>query len=708
MKCFSSAEQIKADAMIRTSGSPSAKDSSVSGYSTQTFDCEQKIDTGNIAQAESTLREGICLNFEEARALLGRLEYQRGNIEAALRVFDGIDISAITPKMKISLAKRVERRKFRSKWDAPPMSMHAVSLLVEAIYLKARALQDLGRFKEAAQSCKIILDTVESALPGGVPESFGTDCKLQEMLCKAVELLPELWKLSDCSHEAFLSYRRALLWHWNLDAGTIAKIQKEFALYLLYGGYDASPPNLRSQMDRSFIPRNNIEEAILLLMILLRKFALKLVEWDPSIINHLTFALSVSGQLKALANKVEELLPGVLERKERYYTLALCYLGEDDHVTALNLLRKLLSSREDPDCVKALLLASKVCGDTNSCAEEGVSFARKSLENLYGGCDLMGGTANFLLGTCLSAQARCSASESERVLRHSEALEALERAEKMTQGEDYKVIFTLSLENAEQRKLDVALQYANKLRKLDAGANVKGWILLARILSAQKKYVNAEIIVNAALDQTGTWNQGELLRTKARVQIAQGQLKNAIETYVQLLAVIQLRTKTFSVGVNFLKGDKYDRSLEIETWHDLANIYTSMSQWIDSDICLSKLKSISPYSALGWHATGKLLEAKGLPREALGAYAKALGIDPAHVPSLISTACILRQSGCQPLAVVRSFLTDALRLDRTNFTAWFNLGLLYKDEGGVSAVEAVECFQAAALLEESAPVEPFR
>lgn len=84
--------------------------------------------------------------MQEARALLGRLEYQRGNIEAALHVFDGIDIAAVTPKIKISIARRIDRHKSKSHWDAPPMSIHAVSLLMEAIYLKARALSDLGKF----------------------------------------------------------------------------------------------------------------------------------------------------------------------------------------------------------------------------------------------------------------------------------------------------------------------------------------------------------------------------------------------------------------------------------------------------------------------------------------------------------------------------------------------------------------------------------
>lgn len=94
------------------------------------------------------------LLFQEARALLGRIEYQKGNIEAALRVFEGIDINGITIKMKSALTVTEERKhRRRSKGGfvaAPPppsMSKHAVSLLFEAIFLKAKSLQRLGRFQ---------------------------------------------------------------------------------------------------------------------------------------------------------------------------------------------------------------------------------------------------------------------------------------------------------------------------------------------------------------------------------------------------------------------------------------------------------------------------------------------------------------------------------------------------------------------------------
>ncbi|KAE8708126.1 rho GDP-dissociation inhibitor 1 [Hibiscus syriacus] len=553
---------------------------------------EKRPDTGNIEEAELSL------------PLMGRIEYQKGNIEAALHVFEGIDIAAITPKMKLGLTRKAERRKRHSHDYAPPMSIHAVSLLLEAIFLKAKSLQHLQRFKEAAQTCKVILDVIEFSLPEGLSENFVADRKLQETLSKAVELIPELWKLSDSSFEAILSYR-------------------------------------------SIAPSNNIEEAVLLLMILLRKVSLKRIEWDPSILDHLSFALSIS----------------------------------------------------------ALLMASRISGEKPNLAEEGINFACRALESLENGCKELEGTTNLLLGLACSTCSKSVLSDVERVTRQSEALQALESARKISSTKDPIILCNLSLENAEQRKLEAALYYVESLLIVEGGSNIKGWLLLARILSAQKRCLDGEIVVNVALDQTGKWDQGELFRTKAKLQIAQGELKSAVETYSQLLALLQL---IFSNDC--LQDLRYpSASFEQEIWHDLAHLYISLSQWRDSEICLSKSKAIDSYSADRIHVTGVLNERKGLLKEALGAFQAALDIDPDHVPSMISTACLLRRVSSQCNAVAKSLLMNALRVDRMNPSAWYNLGLLHKAEEGVSSVEeAVECFEIAAILEVSASVEPFR
>lgn len=106
--------------------------------------------------------------------------------------------------------------------------------------------------------------------------------------------------------------------------------------------------------------------------------------------------------------------------------------------------------------------------------------------------------------------------------------------------------------------------------------------------------------------------------------------------------------------------------------------------------------------------SGALYEAKGLHKEALKAFATALDVDPTHVSSLVSMAVVLRRFGERSVPIVRSLLTEALRLDRMNYSAWYNLGLVYKDKGAGFALEAAECFEAALVIEETAPIEPFQ
>lgn len=83
--------------------------------------------------------------------MLGRLEYQRGNFDAALQVFQGIDIRLLSPRMSKAISERTRPRKSRSSRGrnvlTGVMSLHSVSLLLEAMLLKANSLAELGRVK---------------------------------------------------------------------------------------------------------------------------------------------------------------------------------------------------------------------------------------------------------------------------------------------------------------------------------------------------------------------------------------------------------------------------------------------------------------------------------------------------------------------------------------------------------------------------------
>lgn len=98
-------------------------------------------------------------------------------------------------------------------------------------------------------------------------------------------------------------------------------------------------------------------------------------------------------------------------------------------------------------------------------------------------------------------------------------------------------------------------------------------------------------------------------------------------------------------------------------------------------------------------------ERQGHLDEALAAYINALLLEPMYVPCKILIGAIFTKMGSKMLPVARSLLSDALRIEPTNATAWYYLGKVHKDDGRIS--DAVDCFQAASMLEESVPMESF-
>jgi len=75
------------------------------------------------------------------------LEFQKGNVEVALRVFDGIDLQAAIQQFQPSLSDKTPSKKGRTKSELPSSvsQNNPASLVLEAIYLKSLSLQKLGK-----------------------------------------------------------------------------------------------------------------------------------------------------------------------------------------------------------------------------------------------------------------------------------------------------------------------------------------------------------------------------------------------------------------------------------------------------------------------------------------------------------------------------------------------------------------------------------
>ncbi|EYU32843.1 hypothetical protein ABFS82_01G093900 [Erythranthe guttata] len=683
---------------------PSVRQFVANGICMKTNEFEEKLDAGNIQEAESALRDGLSLNFEEARALLGKLEYQRGNLESALRVFDGIDLQAAVQRMQHSLGDKQPSKKGRSRSESlSAVSQHATNLVLEAIYLKAKSLQKLGKLPEAAQECRSVLDAVEKIFTDGIPDVL-VENKLQETVSHAVELLPELWKQAGNYTEAMSAYRRALLSQWNLDNECCARVQKAFAVFLLYSGVEVGPPSLAVQIDGSYVPKNNLEEAILLLMILMRKFYLGKTKWDPSVLEHLTFSLSLCSQTSVLVKQIEEAIPGEIQRIERWKAMALSLSGAGQNSSALDLLRMSLHKHEEPNDVMSLLLAAKICSENVLLASEGVKYAQNAIANSNGpNSSHLKGVGLRMLGLCLGKQAKLSSSDFERSRLQSEALKSLDSALSL-EPENSDLIFELGVHYAEHRNMDAALRYAKQYLDATGGSMIRGWRLLALVLSSQQRFLEAEVVTDAALDETSKWDQGSLLRMKAKLKISQSLHKDAIETYRYLLALVQAQRKSYGpLGVApQVEDDNID---EYEVWHGLAKLYSILSHWKDAEVCLEKARTLKEYSAESLHTEGVMHEKQGRVSEALAAYINALLLEPKYVPCKILIGNVMCKMGPKMLPVARTLLSDALRIEPTNYMAWYHLGIVHKDDGRIA--DAVDCFQAASVLEESEPIESF-
>lgn len=79
--------------------------------------------------------------------MLGKVENQHGHAEEALRVFSGINMPALIPKVKMSIIRKVDLQKAQLHSSSPSLPFHAAILLLEIIYFKATALRNLGKIE---------------------------------------------------------------------------------------------------------------------------------------------------------------------------------------------------------------------------------------------------------------------------------------------------------------------------------------------------------------------------------------------------------------------------------------------------------------------------------------------------------------------------------------------------------------------------------
>ncbi|XP_068419974.1 tetratricopeptide repeat protein 7A [Eschrichtius robustus] len=519
--------------------------------------------------------------------------------------------------------------------------------------------------------------------------------------------------------------------------------------------------------DNLYCPKDNIEEALLLLLIsesmATRDVVLSRAPEQQedravslrsaaAIYDLLSITLGRRGQYVMLSECLERAMKFAFGEFHLWYQVALSMVACGKSSYAVSLLRECVKLRPSDPTVP--LMAAKLCIGSLHWLKEAQCFAMMVIQLGEEAGEFLS-KGYLALGLTYSLQATDATLKSKQDELHRKALETLERAQQLAPG-DPQVILYVSLQLALVRQISSAmeqLQEALKVCKDDANA----LHLLALLFSAQKHYQHALDVINMAITEYP--ENFNLMFTKVKLeQILKGP-EEALVTCRQMLRLWQtlysfsqlgglekdgslgegLTLKKQS-GMHLTLPDAHDadsgsrRASSIaasrleeamseltvpssvlkqgpmqlwttleQIWLQAAELFMEQRHLKEAGFCIQEAAGLFPTSHSVLYMRGRLAEMKGSLEEAKQLYEEALTVNPDGVRIMHSLGVMLSQLGHKSLA--QKVLRDAVERQSTCHEAWQGLGEVLQAQGQSEA--AVDCFLTALELEASSPVLPF-
>ncbi|XP_052769758.1 tetratricopeptide repeat protein 7B-like [Mya arenaria] len=500
--------------------------------------------TAALDEAERHLK--ICVKENgklqfEANLLLAKVNFYQCQYQSALTLYENSNLDSVSVK------------------SSSPRMLHIVA---EAFALKGLCLEKLpvgstSKFKTAEREEKIIacfemagdlsllyLQEKEKAVSswGGGSQQDVDGCNMGDILETAVQQSPiyyirrgELDKGIKRFRDLLTAVETRYTQHLRLT------LARQLAEVLLRGVCESSyvqtvskkqAQNDRNNLsprkyaaDRVFVPTNQTEEALLLLLIA------EAVSTREAILNRTVEHLE--GRLHTFhnASAVFDLLAIALVKKAHFHKLvdsferAMKFSFEEYHIwqqfanslicdrqyeRGLQVLRE--CHRLRPKFIIPVLQAAKICYEHLHKYDDGIEFSQLAME--AGEDHPMSSRAYVALGIGYCLKAGNMKLQGERQLLHNKALKAFQKAH-ILDPNDYLSLFHLALQMGILRQIEEAVRYT-KLALKYYSDHVHSLHLLVLLLTAQKQYQDAMELCNAALEEYP--DNISLLFTKCRIE----------------------------------------------------------------------------------------------------------------------------------------------------------------------------------------------
>ncbi|XP_054272006.1 tetratricopeptide repeat protein 7B isoform X2 [Macrosteles quadrilineatus] len=738
------------------------------------------------AASEQGKKAGVAL---DSHLLLGKLHYAMGFFEESLNHYNEADLQSLTEKPLPSRSLRIVAESYAIKGlclEKVPPSSTSKYKQVEWEEQMARCFELAGDLtllylqeQDKVQQQLVTTGTINNTAGSHSPQPQDSTRTMGPILETAIQRAPLLYIQTGKIPLAVTRYRNMLCAVESSGThGLRLTLTRQLAEVLLrgYTGIRYSPPGNSTKKNAAvsawkprlytginlFIPRNEYEEVILLLLISeamavreavlsqspeFKEARIRAMSNAMVIYDLLTITLVRWGQVSLLYECIERAMKFSYEEAHIWLQQALCLESMGHHVHALSALKEV--ARLMPTKVMPCLIAARICYQHLNLMSEGMQWSQKALarqtshpQNLLSRCHLYIG-----IGAHYAAVLSHLKQEKQRL--HALAHDSFLKSQQNDPG-DHLVEYYLGLHCASKAQVAEALTHTKAALQL-CPEHVPSLQLMVLLLTAQKQLTEAHALLDSALlDFPDNLN---LLYVKTHLQLQMHGPEVALVSAKQMLTLwkvlyeeqvqqtqndysdtrshFQLYTSemsdkdTASLHAHSLAASRVEQALsevassisslaprpgpqrawllQLQVWLLIAEIYLSLDQVSAAAASIAEATSIFPLSHHIMYTRGLVHEHKREFMEAKQCFQNAVAINPSHIKSLQHLGLMYHYLGSHRLA--EKTLRDAAKIDPHAPSTWYNLGKVLETLGDCQ--RASDCMATALQVETVSPILPY-
>ncbi|XP_018057031.1 PREDICTED: tetratricopeptide repeat protein 7B isoform X3 [Atta colombica] len=515
-----------------------------------------------------------------------------------------------------------------------------------------------------------------------------------------------------------------------------------------------------------FVPRNEYEESILLLLISeamavrdavlsqspeFKEARIHAFENATAIYDLLTVVVVRWSQVELLHESFERAMKFSHEEVHIWTQYALCLISMGRYMHAYRVLK--VVARLSPQKVMPCLLAARLCYEQLNMINEGIEWSQKALQREMASPQGMQSRCHLYIGIGHSMLSMNTIVKQDKVSHTNTAMDCFQKAQQCDPN-DHLAEYYLAHEYAINRQITDAIVHVKIALNLRA-EHIPSLHLFALLLSAHKQYSEALHVINSVLEEYP--DNLNFLYVKAHLELRSIGGVDALYTISHMLhlwkslyedqtnvncneqqsekrsetrSVFQLYTSEMSdkdsssLHAQSLAASKVEQALsevassissftpkpgpqrawllQLQIWLLLTEVFLILDQPNGAVLSLQEATNIFPLSHHIMYTRGLLHEYKLEYTEAKQCYQNAVSINPSHIKSLQHLGLVYHYLGSQRLA--EKTLRDAAKIDPNSHQTWYNLGMVLESLGEVEA--ASDCMATALEVETTNPILP--